>query len=42
MALDIADHAYVINHGRLTTHGTASDVADQIEAIEASYLGEAS
>ncbi len=42
MALGIADHAYVISHGRLTTHGTANEVAEQIEAIEASYLGDAS
>jgi branched-chain amino acid transport system ATP-binding protein len=41
MALGIADAAYVISHGRLTTHGSAADVIDQIEAIEASYLGDA-
>ena len=40
MALGIADSAYVISHGRLTTHGSADDVTDQIEAIEASYLGD--
>jgi branched-chain amino acid transport system ATP-binding protein len=39
MALGIADSAYVISHGRMTTHGSAGDVADQIDAIEASYLG---
>jgi branched-chain amino acid transport system ATP-binding protein len=40
MALGIADSAYVISHGRMTTHGSAADVHDQIEAIEASYLGD--
>jgi branched-chain amino acid transport system ATP-binding protein len=41
MALGIADSASVISHGRLTTHGSADDVTDQIDAIEASYLGDA-
>ena len=40
LALGIADSAYVISHGRLTTHGSADDVTEQIEAIEASYLGD--
>jgi branched-chain amino acid transport system ATP-binding protein len=40
MALGIADSAYVISHGRLITHGSADDVHSQIEAIEASYLGD--
>ncbi|MFE4256975.1 ABC transporter ATP-binding protein [Streptomyces sp. NPDC056910] len=42
MALGVADSAYVISHGRLITHGSAADVNDQIEAIEASYLGDVS
>jgi hypothetical protein len=29
----------VLSHGRLTARGTASELDDQIEAIEASYLG---
>jgi branched-chain amino acid transport system ATP-binding protein len=41
LALGIADSAYVISHGELTTHGSAADVSEQIEAIEASYLGDA-
>jgi ABC-type lipopolysaccharide export system ATPase subunit len=40
LALGIADSAYVISHGRLITHGPAAAVHNQIEAIEASYLGD--
>jgi ABC-type lipopolysaccharide export system ATPase subunit len=40
LALGIADSAHVISHGRLTTHGSADDVTEQIDAIEASYLGD--
>ena len=40
MALSIADRAYVISHGAMTTHGSAQDVAGQVEAIESSYLGQ--
>ncbi|MGW6157879.1 ABC transporter ATP-binding protein [Streptomyces sp. NPDC055144] len=41
LALGIADSAYVISHGTQTMHGSAQDVAGRIEAIEASYLGDA-
>jgi branched-chain amino acid transport system ATP-binding protein len=41
MALGVADSAYVISHGTLTTHGSADEVRAQAGAIEASYLGEA-
>ncbi|GAF47635.1 ABC transporter ATP-binding protein [Rhodococcus wratislaviensis] len=41
LALGMADDAYVISHGVLTAHGSADEVASQVEAIEASYLGSA-
>jgi branched-chain amino acid transport system ATP-binding protein len=41
MALDVADYAYVLNHGELTAHGPASALGGQIQQIEASYLGSA-
>jgi branched-chain amino acid transport system ATP-binding protein len=39
MALDVADYAYVLNHGDLVAQGAAADLGEQIQQIEASYLG---
>lgn len=41
MALDVADRAYVLNHGELVTSGSASELAGQTALLAASYLGAA-
>jgi branched-chain amino acid transport system ATP-binding protein len=38
MALDLADHAYLIETGRVVLSGTAHDVKSN-DAVRASYLG---
>ncbi len=40
MALEIADRAYVLNHGHLALSGAASDLLERKELLEVSYLGE--
>ena len=41
LALEIADRAYVLNHGRLALSGRAADLRERPELLRASYLGEA-
>ena len=38
-ALQVADRAYVLNHGRLVLSGDANDLLQRREMVEASYLG---
>jgi len=40
LALEIADRAYVLTHGRIVLEGPASELAANRELIAASYLGE--
>ena len=39
LALEVADRAYVLNHGTVVASGAADDLAEQAELLEASYLG---
>jgi branched-chain amino acid transport system ATP-binding protein len=41
LALEVADRAYVMTHGRLALEGSAADLRARPELLRASYLGEA-
>ena len=41
MALEVADRAYVLNHGKLVMEGDAKELAARRDLLEVSYLGDA-
>jgi branched-chain amino acid transport system ATP-binding protein len=41
LALDVADRAYVLSHGRLVLAGKAADLRGRRDLLQSSYLGEA-
>jgi branched-chain amino acid transport system ATP-binding protein len=41
LALEVADRAYILNHGDLVLEGAAATLRDRRDLVEASYLGEA-
>ena len=40
LALDVADRAYVLTHGRIRLQGAAAELRERRELLAASYLGE--
>jgi branched-chain amino acid transport system ATP-binding protein len=41
LALEVADRAYVLSHGRLVLQGAAADLRGRRDLLRSSYLGEA-
>jgi branched-chain amino acid transport system ATP-binding protein len=41
LALEVADRAYVLNHGRVVLEGAAAELRERRELLRSSYLGEA-
>src|SRR5437763_762007 len=41
LALEVADRAYVLSHGRLVLEGKAADLRGRRDLLQSSYLGEA-
>ena len=39
LALEIADRAYVLNHGELALHGTAAELRADRSALDIAYFG---
>jgi branched-chain amino acid transport system ATP-binding protein len=40
LALEVADRAYVLNHGRLVLEGRASELRQRPDLLRSSYLGD--
>ena len=41
LALEVAERAYVLSHGRLVLEGRAADLRSRRDLLRSSYLGEA-